>query len=156
MAADLVSIADRIVTVAVTAANTALSITSPASAYALGVKLAPSARVNVGVAFSNMATTRLATGLTSTNIEYRVLYSVRLSAVTSAAADTAERDVLKCVAQFIDDVHLDLSLGGRVRDCQIVNVGTSDPEYRLVGNQEYREIPLIVTVTVHGPFTVNP
>lgn len=150
---DLFEIADSLRVLGVGAVNTALGITSPVSASSLGIKLTPTARVNVSVTFGSLdAHKRIAGGLVFYEVIYRVLISIRLNANSTTAATVAETDIIKCFQQFMTDVYADPSLAGLVEDMDVKNAGTNDPEYRSIASQEYREIPIDVYVTVHGPF----
>ena len=116
------------------------------------------APVNVGpqvsayVTLGGQTVTRKTTGTTRRRSRFFCLLVYRLD----GAETTAETTLMNLADAFMDALHSDATLGGTVLDLEATSAAADEPDYQVRGGKEYREYPIIVTVTQAGTYSVNP
>ncbi len=109
-------------------------------------------RVAAYVTMGSQATGRKATGVTQREGRFFVLFVYRVD----GAEATAETTLMILVDAFLAALHADLTLAGTVLSLEANSQAADEPEYQLRAGKEYREYPVIVTVTQQGSYEVNP
>lgn len=109
-------------------------------------------RVSAYVTAGGFGSLRHSGGVMQRDQRFMVMFVYRLD----KAEATAETTLMGLVDAFLAAVQADLSLGGTVNTAQLDGSAADEPSYQLRAGQEYREYPVIVTVTQRGTYTVNP
>jgi hypothetical protein len=109
-------------------------------------------RLGAYVSMGSQSNTRKTAGMVQRQTRFFVLFVYRVDKAETAA----ETALMALIDAFFAALHADLTLGGTVRDLQADSVSADEPEYQLRAGREYREYPVIVSVTQYGPYEVNP
>lgn len=121
-------------------------------AVQIGAPQAVGVQVSAWVSFGSHQMVRKTHGITQRETRIFVLFCYRVD----GAEATAETTLAGLVDDFLDALHTDLTLGGVVTDLRIDSAAADEPDYQLRAGREYREYPVIVTVTQRSTFEVNP
>lgn len=96
--------------------------------------------------------TRKTTGTTQRTTRFFVMFAYRVD----GAEATAETTLMGLVDAFMEAIDADKTLGGVVVDANAESQAADEPDYQLRAGKEFREYPVIVTVTQRGAYAVNP
>lgn len=109
-------------------------------------------RVSSYVTLGSQSTIRKTTDTTQRESRFFVMFAYRVD----GAEATAETTLMDLVDDFMDAVAADLTLGGTVHATEINSQAADEPEYQLRAGKEYREYPVMLTVTQRSTYEVNP
>lgn len=109
-------------------------------------------RVGAYVTMGSQQDGRKTTGTTQRETRFFVMLAYRVD----GAEATAETTLMGLVDAFMVALHADLTLNGTCTQLAVNSQVADEPEYQLRAGKEYREYPIIVTVTQQGTYAVNP
>lgn len=135
-------VAERLVTIL----NDLVGVAQIGAPAAVGTQLA--AYVTMG----SQSRSRKATGVGMRLGRFMVMFVYRVDK-NEIAAETA---LMAVVDEFLAELDADLTLGGAVAALEADSQAADEPDYQLRAGREFREYPVVVTVTQYGPFEVNP
>lgn len=144
MAYNTVAAANKIVTI--------LSGLSGVGAAALGMPASLDVRLGAYVTMGSQRPVRKVTGIMQRETRLFVKFLYRLD----KAESTAESSLMTAVDAFLAALQSDLTLDGTVNNLEIDTALADEPDYQAVAGKEFREYPILVTVTQYGTFEVNP
>lgn len=121
-------------------------------AVQIGAPQSLSNKVSAWVALGGQQSIRKAMGITQRQTRFYVLFCYRVDENESGA----ELALMDLVDEFLDALHADLTLGGAVVDLAADSVVADEPDYQLRAGREYREYPVVVTITQRSVYEVNP
>jgi hypothetical protein len=139
---DSKAVAQKLVTILGDLVGTA-QIGAPAN---VGTQLA--AYVTMG----SQSRSRKATGVGMRLGRFMVMFVYRVDKNETAA----EEALMDVVDAFLAALDADLTLGGTAAALEADSQAADEPDYQLRAGREFREYPVVVTVTQYGPFEVNP
>ncbi|RMG98266.1 MAG: hypothetical protein D6706_07370 [Chloroflexi bacterium] len=94
-----------------------------------------------------------ATGTTVRRQRLLVMFVYR---IPTAGETTAETSLMALVDAFFAAVNADKTLGGVVDRAEVNSLAADEPDYAMRAGLEYREYPVVVSVTQQGTYEVNP
>lgn len=144
MSFDSTAVANQLVTV--------LTGLSGMGAAQIGAPESVGPRVMSYVTMGSQQTVRKATGVMQREGRFFCMFAYRVD----GAEATAETTLMGLVDAFLAALHADLTLGGTVFSLEANSLAADEPEYQLRAGKEYREYPVMVTVTQRDGYTVNP
>jgi hypothetical protein len=109
-------------------------------------------RVSAYVTMGSQATVRKSGGITQREGRFFCMLAYRVD----GAETTAETTLMGLADAFMEALHADLTLGGVVADLTADSAAADEPDYQLRAGREYREYPVVVTVTQRSTYEVNP
>lgn len=109
-------------------------------------------RVTSYVTLGSQQNSRKASGLKQRETRFMVMFAYRVD----GAEATAETTLMALVDAFMTAINADLTLNGTVHSTEADSQAADEPEYQLRAGKEYREYPVIVTVTQRDGYAVNP
>lgn len=118
----------------------------------IGAPASISPKVGSYVTMGSQAPNRIATGVTERDLRMFCMLVYRLD----GAEATAETTLMTLADRFVEELHLDLTLNGVVRDVLVNSLAADEPDYQLRAGKEYREYPIIVSVKQRGTYQVSP
>lgn len=118
----------------------------------IGVPESVGLRVSAYVTLGSQTTGAKTAGIKQRETRFFVVLAYRLD----GAESTAETTLMGLVDAFFQAIHDDKTLGGTVFSADVDSQAADDPDYQLRAGKEYREYPVIVTVTQQAGYAVNP
>lgn len=118
----------------------------------IGAPESMSTRVNSFVTLGSHQTQRKANGIMQRLTRFFVMFAYRVD----GSEATAETTLMGLVDDFINAVDADKTLGGVVYDANAESPAADEPDYQSRAGKEFREYPVIVTVTQRDTYAVNP
>ncbi len=109
-------------------------------------------RVGSYVTMGSQNTVRKATGVIQRETRFFCMIAYRVD----GAEATAETTLMALVDAFMAALHADLTLSGTVTGLEANSLAADEPDYQLRAGKEYREYPVVVTVTQRDSYEVNP
>jgi heme A synthase len=109
-------------------------------------------RVMSYVTLGSQATTRKVIGVVTRDTRFFCMFAYRLDGAEAAAETT----LMSLVDAFMAALFADLTLGGTVTSLEANSQAADEPDYQLRAGKEYREYPVMVTVTQRDSYEVNP
>ena len=109
-------------------------------------------RVSAYVTLGSQAPTRPAGGLTQRQSRFFCMFAYRVD----GSEAMAETTLAALVDAFFQAIHDDLTLAGTVHTAEVESQAADEPEYQLRAGKEYREYPVMITVTQRSTYAVNP
>lgn len=109
-------------------------------------------RVGAYVTLGSQQDGRKTTGTTQRETRFFVMLAYRVD----GAEATAETTLMGLADGFMAAINADKTLNGTVVDAVANSQAADEPEYQLRAGKEYREYPIIVTVTQRDTYAVNP
>lgn len=109
-------------------------------------------RVSSYVTMGSQNTVRKASGIIQRETRFMCVFVYRVD----QAEATAETTLMGLVDAFLAALYADLTLAGTVTSAEASSQAADDPDYQLRAGKEYREYPVVVTVTQQGSYQVNP
>lgn len=131
---------------------TVLSGLSGMGVVQIGAPESVGPRVSSYVTMGGQHPGRKATGVVQRETRFLCMFAYRVD----GAEATAETTLMNLVDAFFTALFADLTLGGTVMSLEADSQAADEPEYQLRAGKEYREYPVVVTVTQRGSYTVNP
>ena len=144
MSYDTAGVANQLVTV--------LTGLSGMGAVQIGQPESVGVRVSAHVTMGSHSPARKTNGIMQRETSFFVMLEYRLD----GAEATAETTLMGLVDAFFQAIQDDLTLGGTVFGTEISSPSANEPEYLLRAGKEYREYPILITVTQRATFEVNP
>jgi hypothetical protein len=144
MSFDSLAPANRLVSV--------LTSLSAVNSAQIGAPESVSTRLSAYVTMGSQGVGRKTTGTTQRQTRYFVMFVYRVDG-DETAAETA---LMQTVDAFMAALYADLTLNGTGTDLEAASLAADEPEYQLRVGKEYREYPIVVTVTQQGTYEVNP
>lgn len=121
-------------------------------AVQIGAPESVSPRVHIWITMGSMNEVIKAGGLVQRTTRFLCMFAYR---VDSAEA-TAETTLAALVDAFLQAVNADKTLNGTALSSEVSSQAADEPAYEVRAAKEYREYPLIVTVTQQDTYEVNP
>ena len=121
-------------------------------AVQIGVPESVGPRVMSYVTMGGQTTARRATGTLLREARFLCMFAYRVD----GAEATAETTLMGLVDAFLGALYADLTMGGTVLGLEASSQAADEPDYQLRAGKEYREYPVMVTVTQQGSYEVNP
>jgi hypothetical protein len=118
----------------------------------IGVPESVGPRVTSYVTMGSQSANRKASGVKLRESRFFCMFVYRVD----QAEATAETTLMGLVDAFLVALDADLTLGGTVNSLEVSSAGADEPDYQLRAGKEYREYPVVVTVTQQGSYAVNP
>lgn len=118
----------------------------------IGAPTAVPVTVSSYVTLGSQTTQRVAQGVFEQVARFWVMFLYRVDGNET----TAENALMGMVDGFVAAVMADLSLAGTVDTATVDSSAADAPDYQLRAGKEYREYPVVVTVTQRGAFAPNP
>lgn len=118
----------------------------------IGAPEAVGMQVSAYVTMGSQTTQRSAQGVFDRTTRFWVMFLYRVDGNESAAENT----LMALVDGFTNAIMTDLSLSGTVDSCTVDSSAADAPEYQLRAGKEYREYPVVVTISQRGAFAPNP
>ncbi len=109
-------------------------------------------RVAAYVTLGSQSVTRIAGGLAQRETRFFVLFAYRVD----GAETTAETTLMSLVDAFTQAIQDDLTLAGTVFTTEIDSQAADEPDYQLRAGKEYREYPVMLTVSQRSTYEVTP
>lgn len=109
-------------------------------------------RVTGYVTMGGQRKVRKATGVTQRESRFFCMFAYRVD----GAETTAETTLMAVVDAFLVALDADLTLNGTVKSLDADSQAADEPDYQLRAGKEYREYPVVVTVTQRDSYAVNP
>jgi hypothetical protein len=134
------------------ALQTILSGLSGMGAVQIGAPTSVGPQVGAYVTMGSQAIVRKSAGITQREGRFFCMLVYRVD----GAETTAETTLMGLADAFMDALHADLTLGGVVADLMADSQAADEPDYQLRAGREYREYPIVVTVTQRATYEVNP
>lgn len=144
MSFNTVAVANQLVTV--------LQGLSGMGAVQIGAPESMGPRVMSYVTMGSQDSRRKASGVMLRESRFFVMFAYRVD----GAEATAETTLMGLVDAFMQAIDADLTLAGTVTGCEVSSQAADEPDYQLRAGKEYREYPLMVTVTQQSSYEVNP
>lgn len=132
--------------------RTVLAGLSGMGAAQIGAPESVGPRVMSYVTLGGQTASRKTTGTTLRETRFFCMFAYRID----GAETTAETTLMGLVDAFMVALHADLTLAGTVTGLEASSQGADEPDYQLRAGKEYREYPVVVTVTQQGSYEVNP
>lgn len=118
----------------------------------IGAPESMSTRVSSFVTLGSHQSQRKTSGTMQRLTRFFVMFAYRVD----GSEATAETTLMSLVDDFINAIDNDKTLGGVVFDANAESQAADEPEYQSRAGKEFREYPVIVTVTQRGTYAVNP
>jgi hypothetical protein len=134
------------------ALQTILAGLSGMGAVQIGAPTSIGPQVGAYVTMGSQTTVRKSAGITQREGRFFCMLAYRVD----GAETTAETTLMGLVDAFMAALHADLTLGGVVEDLTADSQAADEPDYQLRAGREYREYPVVVTVTQRSTYEVNP
>ena len=135
-----------------TALVTVLESLSGMGNVQIGAPESLSTRVSAYVTLGSQTTTRKANGIKQRETRFFVMLAYRVD----GAEATAETILMGLADAFMNALDADLTLGGVMVDLTADSQAADEPEYQSRSGKEFREYPIMVTVTQRDSYAVNP
>lgn len=117
-----------------------------------GAPVSVGEQVTYYIAMGRRSRRRKTTGTNQHEINMFVCFCYRVDGNEVAAETT----LMSIVDDFEAALDADLTLGGVVDSLDYSSLSADEPEYRPRSGKEYREYPMIVSVTQQSTYEVNP
>ena len=138
------SVADELVSV--------LTSLSAVHSAQIGAPETVNTRLSAYVTMGSQTVARKTSSTTQRTTRMFVMFMYRVDG-SETTAETALMDVIDA---FMNALHADLTLNGTCTDLEASSNAADEPEYQLRVGKEFREYPVVVTVTQQGSYEVNP
>lgn len=109
-------------------------------------------RVGAYVTLGSQQDGHKTTGTTQRETRFFVMLAYRVD----GAETTAETTLMSLADGFMAAINADKTLNGTVVNAVANSQAADEPEYQMRAGKEYREYPIIVTVTQRDTYAVNP
>lgn len=131
---------------------TVLSGLAGMGAAQIGAPESVGPRVGSYVTMGSQSSGRKATGVMQRETRFFCMFAYRVD----GAEQAAETTLMNLVDAFMQALNADLTLGGTVNSLTADSAAADEPDYQLRAGKEYREYPVVVTVTQRDSYQVNP
>lgn len=104
------------------------------------------------VTFGSFSPTRKTNGVVQREQRFFCMFAYRVDG-NETAAETA---LMGLVDAFLVALQADFTLNNTVKSLEASSQAADEPDYQLRAAKEYREYPVVVTVTQQANYAVNP
>lgn len=118
----------------------------------IGAPESMTTRVSSFVTLGSHQSQRKTNGIMQRLTRFFVMFAYRVD----GSEATAETTLMGLVDDFMNAIDNDKTLGGVVYDATAESQAADEPDYQLRAGKEFREYPVIVTVTQRDAYAVNP